>query len=94
MRTLFAASILSLISTAALAETTPVKGQVVKINESQSKLTLKHGPITNLDMDSMTMVFAVADPAVLKSIKVGDKVTFEADRVNGRLTVVKLMPSK
>ena len=94
MRTLFAASILSLISTAALAETTPVKGQVVKINESQSKLTLKHGPITNLDMDSMTMVFAVADPAVLKSIKVGDKVTFEADRVNGRLTVVKLTPSK
>lgn len=94
MRALVAASILALISTVALAETTPVEGQVVKINESQSKLTLKHGPITNLDMDSMTMVFAVADPAVLKSIKVGDKVTFEADRVNGRLTVVKLTPFK
>ncbi len=94
MRTLVAASFLTLLSSIAFAETTPVKGEVIKVNECQGKLTLKHGPITNLDMDSMTMVFAVSDPVVLKSIKVGDKVTFEADRVNGRLTVVKITPSK
>jgi len=38
----------------------------------------------------MTMVFAVADPAMLKAVKIGDKVKFEADRVNGRLTVTKI----
>ena len=54
------------------------------------KVTLKHGPIKNLDMDGMTMVFAVADPAMLKAVKVGDKVKFEADRVSGRLTVTKI----
>jgi Cu/Ag efflux protein CusF len=41
-------------------------------------------------MDGMTMVFAVAEPAMLKAVKVGDKVKFEADRVNGRLTVTMI----
>jgi len=84
-----AAAFLSM-SLSALAEPAPVEGQVTKINEAQQKITLKHGAIKNLDMDAMTMVFAVADPAMLKSVKVGDKVTFEADRVNGRITVTKI----
>jgi len=45
-------------------------------------------------MDAMTMVFAVADPAMLKAVKSGDKVTFEADRVNGRITVTKIGKAK
>ncbi|RTM09244.1 MAG: copper-binding protein [Hyphomicrobiales bacterium] len=73
-----------------LAHAAPVDGQVTKIDEAQSKITLKHGPITNLNMDGMTMVFAMTDAAALKTVKVGDKVKFEADRVNGRLTVTKI----
>lgn len=68
----------------------PVDGQVVKIEEPAGKITLKHGPIKNLDMDSMTMVFRVSDPAMLKAVKVGDNVKFEADRVNGAITVTKI----
>ena len=68
-----------------------VNGQVTKIDESAGKITLKHGPIKNLDMDEMTMVFRVQDPAtMLKQLKVGDKVKFEADRVNGQITVTKI----
>ena len=78
----------------ALAQTAPVDGQVTKINAKENKITLRHGPIKNLDMDSMTMVFVVKDPAMLKQVKVGDKVKFEADRVNGRLTVVKMQKTK
>lgn len=78
----------------ALAQTAPVEGQVTKIDAAQNKITLKHGPIKNLDMDAMTMVFAVAEPSMLRSVKVGDKVKFEADRVNGRLTVTKIQKSK
>lgn len=77
----------AMISTAALA----ADGTVKKINESAGKITIEHGPIKNLDMDEpMTMVFKAADPAMLKSVKVGDKVTFEADRVNGQITVTKI----
>jgi Cu(I)/Ag(I) efflux system periplasmic protein CusF len=74
----------------AMAQTVPTKGEVTKIDEGQQKITIKHEPIKNLDMDSMTMVFRVKDPSVLKQVKVGDKVTFEADRVNGALTVTNI----
>ncbi|MPZ55279.1 MAG: RND transporter [Rhizobiales bacterium] len=70
-------------------------GQVTKIDAKQNKITLRHGPIKNLDMNEpMTMVFRVADPAMLKQVKVGDKVKFEADRVNGQITVTKMQKAK
>lgn len=83
-----------MFSTIALAQLADVDGQVTKVDTAQNKVTLKHGPIKNLDMDGMTMVFSVAEPAMLKGIKVGDKVKFEADRVNGRLTVTKMRKAK
>jgi len=67
-----------------------VNGEVVKIDQAAGKMTLRHGPIKNLDMDGMTMVFRVADPAMLAKVKAGDRVTFEADRINGALTVTKI----
>jgi len=75
----------------AAAQTVPVNGEIARINLAENKVTLRHNPIPNLDMDSMTgMVFPVADPAMLKGLKPGDRVVFEADRVNGRITVTKL----
>jgi Cu(I)/Ag(I) efflux system periplasmic protein CusF len=97
--TIVAAGLLAL-SLAALPQTTAaqsdmVDGQVTKIDESAGKITLKHGPIKKLDMDEgMTMVFKAQDPAMLKSVKVGDKVKFEADRVNGQFTITKIQKAK
>jgi len=88
MRTLTLATAILALSSAAIAQTSPTQGEVTKIDVSAGKITLRHEPIKNLDMDRMTMVFRVKDPAMLKSVQVGDKVTFEADRVNGALTVV------
>ena len=62
-------------------------GEVRKVDKEQGKLTLKHGPIASLDMPSMTMVFKVAEPKMLDSLKPGDKVKFAAGDVNGALTV-------
>jgi Cu(I)/Ag(I) efflux system periplasmic protein CusF len=74
-----------------LAQAPMVNGQVTKIDESTGKITFKHGPIKKLDMnEGMTMVFRVQDPAMLKQMKVGDKVKFDADRVNGQITVTKI----
>src|SRR5260370_32190773 len=72
-----------------------VEGQVTKIDESAGKITLRHGPIKKLEMDEgMTMVFKAQDPAMLKSVKVGDKEKFEADRVNGQITVTRIQKAK
>jgi Cu/Ag efflux protein CusF len=78
----------------AASHTAPADGQVTKIDQAAGKLTIKHGPIKNLDMDAMTMVFRVQDPAMLKRVKAGDKVKFEADRVNGQITVIKMQKAK
>ena len=74
----------------ALADGDMVKGEVVKVDKAAGKVTLKHGPIKNLDMDGMTMVFRVSDPAMLDKVKAGDKIEFEAARVDGALTVTKI----
>jgi Cu(I)/Ag(I) efflux system periplasmic protein CusF len=77
------------------AQSAMIDGQVTKIDEAAGKITLKHGPIKKLDMDEgMTMVFRVQDPAMLKQVKVGDKVRFDADRVKGQFTVTKIEKSK
>jgi Cu(I)/Ag(I) efflux system protein CusF len=72
-----------------------INGAVMKVDESAGKITLKHGPIKKLDMDEgMTMVFRAADPAMLKALKAGDKVKFDADKINGQFTVTKIEKAK
>lgn len=94
----FAAGILSFLLALgigiAFAQTTMVNGQVKKIDQSAGKITLKHGPIKNLDMDAMTMVLRVKDPAMLKNVKVGDKVQFEAERAAEGVTITKIEKAK
>jgi Cu(I)/Ag(I) efflux system periplasmic protein CusF len=71
-----------------------VNGEVTKIDESAGKITIRHGAIKNLDMEPMTMVFRVKEPAMLKEVKPGDKIKFEADRVNGAITVTEMKVAK
>jgi Cu(I)/Ag(I) efflux system protein CusF len=79
----------------AIAQAEVLDGQVTKIDESAGKITIKHGPIKKFDMDDgMTMVFRAQDPAMLKAVKPGDKVKFEADRVNGQFTVMKIQKAQ
>ena len=66
------------------------EGEVRKVDKEQGKVTLRHGPIENLGMPAMTMVFKVADPRLLDGIKEGSKVKFAADRVNGAITVTAI----
>jgi Cu(I)/Ag(I) efflux system periplasmic protein CusF len=66
------------------------EGQVKKVDKAQGKLTIKHGPLENLGMPGMTMVFRVQDPGWLDRVKPGDYIRFLADRVNGVYTVTTL----
>ena len=67
-------------------------GEVRRVDKDAQKVTLRHGPIPNLGMGDMTMVFRVADPALLDAVKAGDKVRFKADKVGGQYTVTALEP--
>jgi Cu/Ag efflux protein CusF len=82
-------------SQAALAQSSLIDGQVTKVDQSASKITIKHGPIKKLGMnEGHTMVFRAQDAAMLKAVKAGDKVKFDADNVNGQLTVTKIEKAK
>lgn len=76
-------------STTAAAEAMST-GEVKKVDKGAGKLTIKHGPLANLGMDAMTMVFRVQDPSMLDQVKAGDKISFVAEQPNGQLTVSRL----
>ena len=59
-----------------------IAGEVRKIDTEQGKLTIKHGPIENLQMPGMTMVFKAADPAMLQKLQVDDKIEFAAEKAS------------
>jgi Cu/Ag efflux protein CusF len=80
---------------AAAAQSALIDGQVTKVDPSAGDITIKHGPIKKLDMDQgMTMVFHAQDPALIKNVKAGDKIKFDAEDVNGQLTVTKIEKAK
>lgn len=85
---------MSLSTGAVMAQGAMVNGEVKKIDAAAGKITLKHGPIKSLDMEGMTMVFTVQDPAMLKQVKTGDKVQFEAGLVDGKIMVTTLKKTK
>ena len=66
------------------------EGEVRKVDLEQGKVTLRHGPLANLDMPAMTMVFTAADPKLLEGLKQGDKVRFTADKKDGTYIVTGL----
>jgi Cu(I)/Ag(I) efflux system protein CusF len=65
-------------------------GEVKKVDKDIGKMTIKHGPLKNLGMDGMTMVFRVKDKSMLDEVNVGDKIHFIAEEPNGQLTVTQL----
>jgi Cu/Ag efflux protein CusF len=80
---------------AAVAQSSMVAGQVIKVDKAAKKITIKHGPIPKLDMEEgMTMVYAAPDPKMLTAVKAGDKINFEAEQVNGQYTITKIEKAK
>ena len=66
--------------------------EVRRIDRDAGKVTLRHGPIPNLDMPPMTMVFVAKDKAMLEGLKAGDKVRFRAVEQQGAYIVTTIEP--
>ena len=85
----------SVAATLAHAQATDLtEAEVRKVDKETRKITLKHGPIKNLDMPGMTMVFNVSDPKLLDKVQAGDKIRFAAVSEGGKYVVTEIQPSR
>ncbi len=80
----------ALLCAAIAAHAQAYDGEVRKIEKAQGKITLRHGELKALDMPPMTMVFRVKNTQLLDTLAVGDKVKFDADKIDGAYTVTAI----
>jgi len=73
---------------------TMADGVIKRINKGAKKLTIKHGEIPSLEMPPMTMVFRVADDAMLDAVKKGDKVKFQVIDQDGKMVITEIKPAE
>ena len=66
------------------------EAEVRRVEPATGRLQLRHGPIANLDMPPMTMVFRVKSPALLEGLKEGDRILFTAEKIDGAYTVTSI----
>jgi Cu(I)/Ag(I) efflux system periplasmic protein CusF len=74
-------------ATATMPAKDMTEAEVRKVDKESKKVTLKHGPIKNLDMPGMTMVFQVRDAALFDKLVVGEKIMFTAEQLQGAFVV-------
>lgn len=70
------------------------EGVAQQVDAVTGKVTLKHGPIENLGMPGMTMMFPVSDKKMLAGINDGDRVRFRAEQVEGTIVVTRIELAK
>ena len=66
------------------------KGKVVRVSAKRGKVTIDHGPISNLKMMAMTMAFSAADPSLLEGLAAGDEIEFVADQKGDELILINV----
>jgi Cu(I)/Ag(I) efflux system protein CusF len=89
------ATLVLAVTSAGLADTHWVKGKVTKVDAAAQKLTIRHEALKKFDMeDGHTMVFRVKDPAMLKQVRPGDDIRFDADKIDGKFTVTEIKKGK
>jgi len=70
------------------------EGRVLNVDKSAGEITIRHGYLPELSMDPMSMIFVIADPALLDRVKEGDRVKFTAGLVDGRFAVIAITPMR
>lgn len=62
----------------------------MEVDLQAAEIAIRHGPLPELDMPPMSMVFKVADRSFLHKVRKGDRVKFKAGLVDGRFGVVAI----
>ena len=87
--TLLAAALLAPLTSLAQAQAL-AEAEVRRVDRAQGKVTLRHGPIPSLEMPPMTMVFRVAEPAMLDQLREGEKIRFDAEQRQGQYVITRI----
>ncbi len=88
--TLCALALASTFTLAQVASSDLSAGEVRKLDKESKKVTIKHGPIKNLDMPGMTMVFQVRDQAVLDKMPASGQIKFRVEQLQGAYVVTQV----
>ena len=94
MKKLLVITTLALASLGAIAQTASTEmaqAEVRKVDLDAKKITLKHGPIKNLDMPPMTMVFIVHEKSLINGVVAGDQVRFKVISDGGKMVITELI---
>jgi len=67
-----------------------VNGEVVRVDQSRSRIVLKHEYIPSIKMAPMTMPFGVVKDIPLDQYRPGDKVRFQIKVVDGTLDITTM----
>lgn len=68
---------------ASAAKTGRGTGVITEIDPNGGTLTIKHAPIAALGWPAMTMSFRAVPSSLLKGLKVGQKISFDANEGSG-----------
>lgn len=81
---------LGAISAPVLAQEGSGTGEVRRLDHDNKKITLKHGPISELELPEMTLVYII-EPPLMEGLAPGDTVRFTARRSdNGEYVIVQI----
>jgi len=70
------------------------EGSVEAVDLAQASVSLTHGPIASLKWPGMTMDFHVKDPALLRTLKPGQSISFEfVAETGGEYNIVRVQPA-
>jgi len=91
---IFSAALLAGLAPALAHAADLSSGEVRKVDREAKKVTIRHGPIENLRMPPMTMVFRVQDKAMLDGLAPGAAVRFRAEEAEGGYVITRLQTAK
>ena len=70
------------------------EGSIEAIDFARATVTLAHGPIASLQWPAMVMDFRVLDPALLRSLKPGQRIAFDIiEESAGEYVIVRIQPA-
>jgi Cu/Ag efflux protein CusF len=87
--------LMAVLEVGAVAQDATITGEVKKIDEGSGSITLKQGPAPSLGFkEDMTLIYSVKDRAMLKQVKVGDAVKFEAESGDSGFTITRIQKGR
>ena len=67
-----------------------ISGEVRKVKPDSGKITIRHEPIPNLDMPSMSMVFRVDEGIDISQFAKGETVEFTVIERDGKMVILSI----